>query len=118
LYLETENYPDTTNIRVLISLIPEDSRVEIYRKTFPSHAEWGGSNGFYAISYAPIECTLSTLIHESLHFFDVDDCYAADRPGFPPKDTCDNSNCLMRYGNNTSIVCETVLNQIRNFGLS
>ena len=82
------------------------------RPAIPKHAEWGCNfGGLLAIEYGPKNLALVNQLHELLHCLGVDDCY--DESTFGPKASCQDDHCLMRYGNITLSVCESVLEQIR-----
>lgn len=98
--------------RVLVATT-EYSRLFAIGKTALPHAHWGASfDSFISLDYAPDDARRFTQVHESLHFFGVNDCYN-ESPGFPPKSTCDNERCVMRYGNVSVDVCSEVLRQLR-----
>ena len=75
--------------------------------------KWGVSwpSDKISIDHAPSEARLINQVHETLHLFDVDDCY--DEESKDPKDTCNNKLCLMRYGNNEREICDSVRQQLR-----
>lgn len=78
------------------------------------HARWGAAYPqFLAAEYAPSERRLSTQLHETLHLFGVDDCYCSIT--HQSKSSCKDQDCLMRYGISSTLVCDDVLEQIRNF---
>lgn len=41
---------------------------------------------------------MATFWHESFHLLGVADCYDENDPTHPHKETCSESNCVMRYG--------------------
>lgn len=63
-----------------------------------------------AVEYAPKNSVLSTQLHETLHLFGVGECYDPDTLERIPE--CDNENCVMGYGVNSTEVCSHVLGQI------
>jgi hypothetical protein len=81
-----------------------------------SHAGWGFcSDAFLAFNYAPPECRIRNLVHESLHLFSVNDCY--DENTGKPVSSCDNPKCIMRYGQSAvSIeICSSVKFQLKDY---
>ena len=77
-----------------------------------SHAEYGCSEGIISIDFSPEYMRLANQLHESLHFFNVDDCYESEYP-HNPKYTCDNKSRVMRYGVDSLKVCGHVLSKLR-----
>ena len=78
------------------------------------HAKYGMAfPGFFAVEYAPPGDQLSTQLHETLHLFEVDECYDPDTKAAKP--SCTNPECLMLYGKPTTVVCDNVLEQLRSF---
>ena len=83
-------------------------------KKYVPHAKYGMAfQGYIAVEYAPPDHQLSTQLHETLHLFDVDDCYDPDTRAAKPN--CTNPKCLMLYGISTTVVCDNVLEQLRSF---
>jgi hypothetical protein len=79
-----------------------------------SHARWGFSrSALFAVNYAPPKYRIRNLVHESLHLFDVDDCYHENTG--KPVSSCDNPKCIMRYAQSAvSIeICSCVKNQLK-----
>jgi|GEM_PF-2035525 hypothetical protein len=80
------------------------------------HAEWVFCHSsFLAINYAPSSSRILNLVHESLHLFGVDDCY--DELSLQPKSICNNSSCVMRYGQKlvSLEICDSVREQLISF---
>jgi hypothetical protein len=103
---------DTTNIRFLISE-SGSNRFRSYCLSQAPRALWGCClTGFIAVEYAPENARLVTLLHESLHLFDVDECY--DEVTHKKKDTCTGSTCLMQYGVVSTDACSNAISQIRS----
>ena len=83
-------------------------------KKYVPHAKYGMAFPEHiAVEYAPPDHQLSTQLHETLHLFDVDDCYDPDTRAAKPN--CTNPKCLMLYGISTTVVCDNVLEQLRSF---
>jgi hypothetical protein len=111
--LTMNHYRDTTAIRFLFSA-SESSKFKKYCIAEAGHAAWGCClSKTIAVSYAPKQNELVTQVHESLHLFGVEECYEEYIQGFPPKNSCNNEQCVMRYGSNSIEVCESVLEQLR-----
>lgn len=112
LMLFTEHVPDNTHTRLFISA-PNQQKYRTYCIKEADHARWGCCLGnVIAIEYAPLSARLPTQIHETLHLFGVDECY--DESTRTPKDSCNDPECLMRYGVQSTKVCKNVLLQLRN----
>ncbi|MBL6736478.1 MAG: hypothetical protein ISP76_05225 [Burkholderiales bacterium] len=80
------------------------------------HAEWGFCHSsFLVVNYAPHSSSILNLVHESLHLFGVGDCY--DELSLQPKSNCNNSNCVMRYGQKpvSLEICDSVREQVVSF---
>ena len=80
-------------------------------------ADWGFSLPPIVFNYAPLEFRTRNLVHESLHCFQVDDCYDEF---LKSKSSCDNTNCIMRYGQSAvSIeICSSVESQLKVYEAS
>jgi len=106
----TEYIPDTSATRLLLC-VPQDHPFMRWCKTKANHADWGCCiSEFIAVEYAPSKNRLVTQLHESLHLFGVDECY--DEYSLQPKNTCDLTECLMRYGSHSPAACTSVLQQL------
>jgi len=104
-------FPDSTNIRILISTT-STSKFANYCKSELGHAAWGCClGGFVAVEYSP-DARLTTQLHESLHLFGVEECY--DESTLKPLESCTNDRCLMRYGVRSNSVCSSVCSQLRS----
>jgi hypothetical protein len=114
LWLVAEAIGDTSNTRVVISVSPREEKFKNHCMQEAGHAAWGCClGGVVAVNYAPQQHALVTQVHESLHLLGVEDCYEEHISGFPSKSLCTNEQCVMRYGSNSTEVCESVLEQIR-----
>jgi hypothetical protein len=105
-------YPDTTSTRFLLST-PSGSKFEKYCIREAGHAAWGCClSNAVAINYAPKKNSLVTQVHEFLHLLGVEECYEGAIRGHPPKSSCNNERCVMRYGSSSTEVCSSVIKQI------
>lgn len=78
-------------------------------------AHWGCSNEYISVDYAPDHSRLANQLHECLHFLGVQDCYVENDPRHPPKGSCTNSSCVMRYGMSSTEICDSVAEQVGQY---
>jgi hypothetical protein len=78
-------------------------------------ALWGCSNEYISVDYAPEHGRLANQLHECLHFLGVKDCYVESDPEHPPKASCTNPTCVMRFGVNSTEVCKSVIDQVQQY---
>lgn len=110
LSLFAEYAEDTTNTRLLIAA-PNQGKFKNHCLSEASHAQWGCClSETIAVEYSPDENALETQLHESLHLFGVDECY--EESTLQPKPSCLNTRCVMRYGVQSTEVCQSVQQQL------
>lgn len=91
----------------------EGSKYHAYSKQEVGVADWGcWLAGPISVAYSTPSASLATQLHETLHLFNVDDCYDKDNQCLP-KAQCADENCVMRYGKVSNQVCSSVLAQLR-----
>jgi hypothetical protein len=104
-------YPDISDTRFLL-FSPDSLRFRAWCQNKARHAQWGCClGGVVAVEYANLSVRLVTQLHETLHAFGVDECY--DETSFLPRTSCNVATCFMRYGIDSTEVCNNVLDQLR-----
>jgi len=107
-------YDDSSSVRFLICATKNDKYQE-WVASEESEA-WGRCwDDFIAIEFAPKNNRLAVQLHESLHFFYVDDCYD-ETNNRKVKKSCRNEECLMHFHPDSCVPCEEVFDQLRNWG--
>ena len=101
---------DTRHTRLFISS-PNQEKYKVFCESIVEHAKWGCCfSEVVAVDYSRVEDRLTTQLHETLHLFGVDDCYHPESTR--ALDSCDDDECLMRYGENSTTICSSVLSQL------